>query len=584
MIFGNRAEEIGDTILIVARAPIIGIVELNGFSDEIIGELPDRFFFREFSYSVDGLFFTPFQELTIQAIATITITSTDTFYINYKYTRQGTNADGFIAFDSITLSGSFEQPLCNNYYILPKSIFKDIFCYNPEHLGLCVVLTNKCFEEGIVPKFLTRNTTNNPAVDDKDYIDFWDAVCCFYALLIVFARKFQNYGRERGMLSAYLQQYNHFFCNDIDLASLLYVKQHQYNEIKKRGTLQIFSTKAENAIIDGEFLRMICYRPSNELLIAPIISQWLVDVSSPTYGGFVEHIWLNKVKDRSLNQFMVDDQYGSVIEDIDGSINITSVSGGQSCGLNYNADQIEKSIIISEKIDYKISFDIVSEIENEAIITFGIVALDKDNNIVNCKNVNTSSSDENNFFTRIALPSNSTYNIVAVLYNSDQSQLFQSIPNVGVGQNLRVGLNTEKVNIKILLDRVDLDGIIFSAITISNIKIEPLVCGNRVNKKEIVVSSISAPTIDKIWYNPNLNEYREYNQLSSVWIIIDDLQETLVNLQKESHYQNSSFLDRDQMQMLLFKNNSDLTLDSIKTNLERYLSDYSSKYLITTLN
>ena len=30
----------------------------------VIGETIERYFYKEFSYSIDGLFFTPFQELT----------------------------------------------------------------------------------------------------------------------------------------------------------------------------------------------------------------------------------------------------------------------------------------------------------------------------------------------------------------------------------------------------------------------------------------------------------------------------------------------------------------------------------------
>jgi len=585
MIFGNRANEIGDIVLIVARAPIIGVISLTGFTTDVEGETIERYFYKEFSYSIDGLFFTPFQELTITNLESIQISNTDTFYINYKYTRQGLYDDGVLIFNSVTLLGEFNQPLCDNYFILPKSIFRDIFCYNPEHLGLCVVLTKKCYEEGIVPKFLIRNQNSNAKIEDKDYIDFWDAVCCFYALMIVFARKFQNYGRIKEMLILYLTQFSHFICLDMDMSVLTYIKDHQYNEIKKRGTTQIFNQQALGSVIDGEFLRMICHNPKDELIIANVASHWLVDINCPLSGGFINHASINKITTTlpidttygTINQNIVDDTQIAIIELVD---------DGFICG--FNRVNNSNFLKVNQAIDYQLKFDISTEILNEAIISCGIIAYDQYDNILQCQNINNGSMS-NNFFQRISLPINDKfYTISCILFNSQQELLINSLPNINIGSNLRLPVNVCKIHLKIVLDRSTNEGSMDSKLTIKNINFEPLVSGNRVNKKKYIVSAETEPAIpmylNYIWHNTTNNRYFYYNQTLSIWSESLNLQKDLVDLQSKAHYQNHSFLDREQVLALYYKNNNaNLSASKLEQVLKQYLLDYSLQPILTQL-
>jgi hypothetical protein len=87
MIVGNTCSEIGDVLLMESSIPITGLTSITSFIDVIIGETGTRFFLKEFSYSNDGLNFSNFIPLNNSNLSAITISSTDYFLFNYRYTR-----------------------------------------------------------------------------------------------------------------------------------------------------------------------------------------------------------------------------------------------------------------------------------------------------------------------------------------------------------------------------------------------------------------------------------------------------------------------------------------------------------------
>jgi hypothetical protein len=157
MVIENTASNVGDVLLIAGNAPIVGVVTLTGYNDDTLGETGTKYFIKEFSYSLDGIFFSEWEILNDSNIQNIQISS-EVLYINYRYTRQGSDATGLLTWLDTHLVGIFSIPFCPNYFVLPKSIFKDYFCYNPQQLGLCVVLTKKMFSPAQkhwnLPKFL----------------------------------------------------------------------------------------------------------------------------------------------------------------------------------------------------------------------------------------------------------------------------------------------------------------------------------------------------------------------------------------------------------------------------------------------
>lgn len=446
MIENNTASNIGDTILITGSVPIVGIVSLDGYTDTTIGENGTRYFTKEFSYSTDGIFFTEWQTLNNTNVSSIQITTDDAFYINYRYTRQGSDSTGLLEWQNTHLLGEFTEPVCPNYFVLPKSIFKDYFCHNPQQLGLCSVLTKKMFDIGILPEYIERNQTDEPQIDDRDFLDFWDAVCCFFSLIIVFSQQFIDI-EKRDLLVEYLKQRGLYFCEEeVQMAELLLLKNNFYDQIRQRGTNQtIMSAKQKlqrndnSSVIyqyDGEFLKLICYDDLLDEFIFNLCDSekigWNIGNSSPCYKGVSSQKNLNKSFDDtedvenfgSYNKISYPD--GDCVSFIDGSkkvIRVSGVSGGGFSGLGANFTDInllKDSINIEScfKVDPNIDYEITIQCKmshTQPFLSFGVIGLDHHLNIYDLKRYDV--GVENFFFERCNLNNTDYQKFRGIIYN-----------------------------------------------------------------------------------------------------------------------------------------------------------------------
>src|ERR1035438_7962466 len=110
MIIKNQSSEIGDVLFIKTDTPLIGLIALYSFVDETVGEYTDRSFKKTFRYSVDGINYTQYVDLTNDNIAGVQVQANDTFYAQYRYERIGLDSTGVLEFDSVTLNGEFILP------------------------------------------------------------------------------------------------------------------------------------------------------------------------------------------------------------------------------------------------------------------------------------------------------------------------------------------------------------------------------------------------------------------------------------------------------------------------------------------
>src|SRR5882672_3636678 len=151
-IIENRSTEIGDVLYIRTEVPIIGLITLIDFLDTVSGETINRYFKKEFRYSRDGVNFYPWLLLTTTNISTVIVDPTDTFIIEYRYSRIGTDTTGEIAFNDVTLQADFEPSSCGTLY--QDSIFAQFFsCQNLEVLGWAINVLEKMYKKGIVPTY-----------------------------------------------------------------------------------------------------------------------------------------------------------------------------------------------------------------------------------------------------------------------------------------------------------------------------------------------------------------------------------------------------------------------------------------------
>lgn len=489
MIINNTANEIGDVILAVTEAPIVGIISLSGFNESTENELSDRYFAREFRYSTNGIHFTDWIELTNENVSLITVASTDALFVHYRYTRMGTNNQGVLIWNSVELVGEFEELSCQNYQTLPRSIFKDIFCYNPEHIQLCINLTKKCYESGIIPKYIERNNSENPQVDDEDYIAFWDAICCFFALVIVFAKQFEDFTDPK-LLKNFLKQRGLYFNNNTTQEQLLSLKENLNGEFFKRGTKEVYSD-------EGELTRLINKNEIDEFIIGPTLSTWIMGRNPLCWKGNSKEHYLNKIKDGntinagSLSTYhLFNSIYINQINDGGVVVNrVRGLSTGLVAGFAPNLTSLSstdysKATFIDNELDYEISFYLKTNNNSDLIFSLGCYGFDENNNVFQFKNPNDNTNTYYGFVDQKINIIDEYVFVRLILYNKNKNIISNSFENkneLGYGNQLKSITNIKKI-LPVILFKASFTN---TYALIKELKIRPLVNGYTSNIEDI---------------------------------------------------------------------------------------------------
>jgi len=495
MIVGNTCSEIGDVLLMESSIPITGLTSITSFIDVIIGETGTRFFLKEFSYSNDGLNFSNFIPLNNSNLSAITISSTDYFLINYRYTRAGTDSTGILEFDSVTLNGTFSTPISGT--IFQSSIFAQFEnLVDADVLKWCMNVTKKLYYKGVVPNYILRRINQNSS-EDKDYIDFWRTVANYFAIVVIYGRRlideFKNYPN---LLEDYLEQKGLFLNDNPQYQDMMYLMNKYFDEIRQRGTLQIikekqstelpltsiFHTKSNNGkSVNGELLRLICYKNLDEFIFNLIDKKyigWNINNSSPLWQGLTNQNSVNKAYENSqdvlslVNYPLFNSQYIKKEHDYWSDKHVMEIknvplSGTAGIGIDPNdfphAD-FNKVIRVHEDVDYEITFwlkqptfdDSDSDSTSDswslggnqpAQIPVGCFAFDSDNNQTNLLSINTGLPC-NYALSAIKLSKVDTYYFVRVIiYKKDEplKSIIDSQTNLNVGVNLKFQTTIRKI-------------------------------------------------------------------------------------------------------------------------------------------
>jgi hypothetical protein len=521
-VIENTCTEIGDVLLFEFQIPIIGLLSLSSFTDTIIGETATRYFKKEFRYSLDGINFEVWNSLTNSNLSSISVTPTDYFYVKYRYTREGTDNTGDLSFEDITINGVFSSFSCGETF--NNSIFaKYINCPDNEALNWCLNVTKKLYYEGIVPNYILRRITSN-LNEDKDYLDFWKSIACFFAMIVVYGRKIlENFRIYEELIKLYLNQKNLYFCNNTSLIDLNYLIDNFYDEIRQRGTNQIYKEKSStqldltsiyhtkstfNKSVNGELLRLICYTNIDEFIFNLTKKEyvgWTINKSSPLFKGLHSHLTINKAYEDNGDIINLDlyplynSQYISIENDGNKQVlkilNIPSTLPIPASGIGpfnfpiINTNDLKKVIRVNENLDYQISFwvkaptfdDLDSDSTSDSWIgdyldsklTFGVIGLDKDDNFIDFINIANGNSS-NLFFTKRQLIKGDTWFFVrGIIYNKNYSLLNinEARLNIGFGENLKFSPNIIKIIPIIALDNPLSD---INCLYIWNLQIKPL--------------------------------------------------------------------------------------------------------------
>lgn len=297
----NKIYNIGDSLIITVKPKQKGTATLTGFSDIFDGLSNNKTVEREYRIIEDELFYSDWKPLTNESINGIVIKQNNN--IEIRYTRTGQDESGFIEFKSIEFNGDFEPEIINSP-ILNSSMFSNI-AWTEETENLTKNLFKKLYFRGIVPTYILRGD-NIDVAEDEDYITLFYTIAKFYAIILKFFQRFENFFEDEELMREWIRQNGIYFDeSNITLEQLQYLARHLYNEIRNRGTKMIFNREGDvvNGVsneVDGEFIRLIRSTPKDELMYENMSLSnigWCLRQSSPLYRGTLFSEKLNKTKE-----------------------------------------------------------------------------------------------------------------------------------------------------------------------------------------------------------------------------------------------------------------------------------------------
>lgn len=498
-VVNNILTEIGDSIIIQANVTITGLASITGFIDDVLNVTATRYFKKEFRYSLDAINWTTWEDLSIANVTAIPIDPTYDFMIEYKYTRDGTDNTGTLVFNNVDLQGTYIKQECGITF--ENSVFAFFFdcCCSQEILQWCVSVLEKMYKPGIVSKTLIRDINQNQNNEDRDYIDFWRAVACYFGTLVAYARKFETFQKNKTLLIEYLKQRGLFVCEDQNVVGLNYLMKNFYDEIRHRGTAQIAIKKGVDINgtpkpVDGELLRMLCYDSDcDEFIlgvsefdsIGTVINSW-----SPLWQGVSHQPQMTKIYEPSddfqdlSNYPLINPGNCSIIADGSKEVmSISAVPAGQKSGIgvsdpmNITAVDATFATNISAEVTYELSF-YVRMPDPGTPFSVRLYGYDTNNSLRQIRDVKVSSlmPVSNDAIVEEVLPLTEPYYFVRVLLHPD-SHAYNTDPaitetSIGSGNNLKSTGLVCKIIPEIVLDNTN-GGSVSGELRIWGVKFAP---------------------------------------------------------------------------------------------------------------
>lgn len=446
----NVFVDVGDIRLFKLDHPTSGIQSITGYVESVVGEDSTHTLRREFRYTLDGINWTDFEPLTQQSIQNIPIQPQFDFDIEFRYTREGVSG-GTIVWNYTTIEYTAIDRDCGDNF--NSSVFVSVFsCCQPDVLDWCLNVTNKLYQPGIVMKAMTRNTNHNENDEDRDYIDFWRSIACYYAMFVMYARYFENTRNDHSLIKKYLQVRD-IYVGDSNLSTLQNIAKHRYQHYRYRGT----------RLFVGELSRMIMRRDSDEFLVAINKGHnvgWWLNHHSPLYKGIENN--RDYIKLFQLNPDVSDDEnypidttnnyivWNSNV--MDSELHIEKPNGVVSEGISKNAPTADKFWTnVNSLQNYQLHFQ-VKVFDSDARLTVKMWSKDVLGNDTNPISIQGQQSNVAIDRMRFAKTSE-WYDVRVILWGANtpiQTQPSVAIPSIAYGTNLKQHIEASKVFVEIL--------------------------------------------------------------------------------------------------------------------------------------
>ncbi len=495
----NILYNIGDSLIVNIRPQIRGKIQFSGYTDTVVGITPTRYLKKEYRISEEGIFWTDWNLLTNENLALEQYIVENFLTIEIRYTRVGTDQEGTIEFKNIQFTGTREEIP----FIAPtikNSIFKDTI--QTDYLRQVEInIFKKLYFRGILPKYITR-AENLDKKEDKDFIDLFSSIARFFALIISFFKRFENFGNDVDLMREQVRQYGIYFDeSNVSLEQLKYLAQNIYNEIRKRGTEMIFKRQGDvlkngNIVpIDGEFVRLLRNKRQDELLYENVPIQkigWCLGQSSPLYRGTSQSIYLNKTAEKtqdfqSLSNFVlgksgVTSDYSLKTVEQKKVLSLKTSNGTVGLGRIDNEDVINKLYVADSKLDYEITFafKVVNAGNIDSKICFAVEGFDNLQRKLNDAFIMPNGNYVTETFFERSLSKfklNQWYFVRGIISAYSTINVNESKTNMGIGTNLYFNNSF----VKYILPKIQLISSGANAeINVWDYKVRPLVRGKNI--------------------------------------------------------------------------------------------------------
>jgi len=510
MITNNSLSEIGDVLLIYSQTVVNGNINLTSFTDQVTGVTGTRFFEKKFRYSLDGVIYSDWIELTDLNLQQVNGVSLGLSFFEFRYKRVGSDSTGILEFVNLELEGNIDIQICVNT-ITMVSIFNDLYDNDFYTVAIRNNILRKIFHHGILPRFIERGD----GVDNEDFIAFWSAVCLFISYFSAFAKGFDDIVFRSDYLSEYLRQYNiQISEKEITYQHLFFLSSNFYDEVRKRGTQMTYKKSGTELIdgsftqIDGEWLRLLCRNHYDEFLLEVIEKKkggFCLDESSPLYNGTYFSKQLNKTEE---NTDGIEDlsKYTVINGPLDQTYFLSKlcVSLNRDKGLGYILESppvgalLEDLIIVDDELDYEITFEYSRGGGNiaDATLNVGVTGFNRNGVLIpdaflavdGTGLTNTILSERIEDIAKVA---QIFYSFRGIIYANKTIPIADGRTNLNKGKNLKFFSTTnhevEKLKISVYVSDY---GVSDSQLFLHNLKMRPLIRG-----KNILPTSDSAPYV-----------------------------------------------------------------------------------------
>lgn len=376
----RRLQNKGDAIQIESEVRLSGRYRLSNFIDNI----QSSEVYREFRFSIDGLFWNDWVEINDYNLRQSLISSESyvVFQVRYTKLKDGAAVDiGDFSFFGTRIDTKATSP------IISSSQFDSLW-NTREHKQISQNLFKKLYFRGILPEYIKR-AENRSYNEDSGFIDLFMTIAKFFGLLLLSQDRLDRVDLDEDVLREYVTQ-NGVFINDDNLNTdeLKTLLQNYLSEIRKRGTSSVFS-KSKNSY--GEFLRIIKNFKEDEFLMSNLPFKffgWNVGLSSPLYRGLPNAEGFIKTSTKggdfkSITQHTITkggNSDTSIITDGDRSVLRVHLSGDGNGGIgriNTESNEVSPTslILVDSRLDYEISFRIkIASVSNDSDcqLSFGV--------------------------------------------------------------------------------------------------------------------------------------------------------------------------------------------------------------------